>query len=107
MARIPTASRWFCEVASEGSLNRRLTSAEDNEKALLLGYPPIGLVDQGSFLHHPVQRRLHARMPGNAYRLANSRRCTSCHFPGRVESTRFHMAADGSFVGTRRAISSF
>src|SRR5712672_1031542 len=48
MARIPTASRWFCEIASEGSSHNRLTSAEDNEEALLLRYPPIGLVDQGS-----------------------------------------------------------
>ena len=48
MARIPTASRWFCEIASEGSSHNRLTSAEDDEEALLLGYPPIGLVDQGS-----------------------------------------------------------
>src|SRR6267142_4714789 len=47
MARIPTASRWFCEIASEGSSHNRLTSAEKNEEALLLGYPPIGLVDQG------------------------------------------------------------
>src|SRR6267142_610616 len=47
MARIPTASRWFCEIASEGSSHNRLTSAENNEEALLLGYPPIGLVDQG------------------------------------------------------------
>jgi len=48
MARIPTASRRFCEIASEGSSHNRLTPAEDNEEALLLGYPPIGLVDQGS-----------------------------------------------------------
>jgi hypothetical protein len=26
-----------------------LTSAEDNEEALLLGYPPIGLVDKNEF----------------------------------------------------------
>ena len=48
MARIPTASRWFCELASEGSSHNRLTSAEDNEEALLLDYPPVGLVDEGS-----------------------------------------------------------
>jgi hypothetical protein len=32
-----------------GFLPQPPTSAEDNEKALLLGYPPIGLVDEGSY----------------------------------------------------------
>ena len=38
----------FAGMTSVGSSHNRLTSAEDNEEALLLGYPPIGLVDQGS-----------------------------------------------------------
>jgi hypothetical protein len=44
-ARIPTESD-FSPISSVGSSHNRLTSAEDNEKALLLGYPPIGLVDR-------------------------------------------------------------
>src|SRR5258708_11502463 len=48
MARFHTASRCFCEIAWECFSHNRLTSAEDNEEALLLRYPPIGLVDQGS-----------------------------------------------------------
>jgi hypothetical protein len=35
----------FSPISSVGSSHDRLTSAEDNEEASLLGYPPIGLVD--------------------------------------------------------------
>jgi hypothetical protein len=32
-----------------GSSHSALTSGEDNEEALLLGYPPIGLLDEKEF----------------------------------------------------------
>src|SRR5258707_10447419 len=44
-AKIPTESD-FNPISSVGSSHGRLTSAEDNEEASLLGYPPIGLVDK-------------------------------------------------------------
>ena len=34
-----------------GSSRSRLTSAEDNEEALLSGYPPIGLLDASNTCH--------------------------------------------------------
>jgi hypothetical protein len=36
----------FHPLASVGSSHNRLTSAEENEEALLLGCPPIGLLDR-------------------------------------------------------------
>jgi hypothetical protein len=36
----------FRPICSVGCSHDRLTSAEDNEEASLLGYPPIGLVDR-------------------------------------------------------------
>src|SRR5438034_4247824 len=36
-------------MASVGSSHSRLTSAEDNEEASLLGCPPIGLLDREEF----------------------------------------------------------
>jgi len=43
-AWIPTESD-FSPISSVGSSHSRLTSAQDNEEASLLGYPPISLVD--------------------------------------------------------------
>ena len=36
---------------SLGSSHNRLTSAEDNEEALLSGYPPVGLWDARNIYH--------------------------------------------------------
>jgi hypothetical protein len=42
-------SRGFGPVSSVGSSHSALTSGEDNAEALLLGYPPIGLLDDKDF----------------------------------------------------------
>src|SRR5436853_7516635 len=48
-ARIPTEPD-VGPVSSVGSSHNRLSSAEDNKEASLLGCPPIGLVDEEMFM---------------------------------------------------------
>src|SRR6266571_3944429 len=50
MAGIPTESPRVLRE-SRGSSHSRLTSAEDNEEALLSGYPPVGLLDASNIYH--------------------------------------------------------
>src|SRR5712672_2982370 len=116
MARIPTASRWFCEIASLGSSHNRLTSAEDNQEALLLGYPPIGLVDQGSLrgckaslissaatprLYGP--RRVNTWNVGSLWLARAVRRCL-CHCFGRPQEAHQLPALRFRQLGPRRHI---
>ena len=55
-ARIPTEPD-LSLVSSAGSSHSRLTSAEDNVEALLLGYPPIGLVDKRNIEQSEEKKR--------------------------------------------------
>src|SRR6266571_157378 len=50
MAGIPTESPLVLRE-SLGSSHNRLTSAEDDEEALLSGYPPVGLLDAKNIYH--------------------------------------------------------
>jgi hypothetical protein len=44
-------------ISSAGSSHNRPSSAEDNEEALLLAYPAIGLVDKRSIEQSEEKRR--------------------------------------------------
>jgi hypothetical protein len=46
-----------------GSSHNRLTSAEDNEEALLSGYPPVGLLD-AKRIKQTEEKRKQPYIPG-------------------------------------------
>ena len=64
----------FAGISSVGSSHNRLTSAEDNEEALLSGYPPVGLLDARNTYHAeeqgnrlPLPERRGWRSPGGHF----------------------------------------
>ena len=60
-----------------GSSHNRLTSAEDNEEALLSGYPPVGLLD-AKRIEQTEEKRKQPYIPGlnaEALRLGRVNRC--------------------------------
>src|SRR5271166_491470 len=62
-ARIPTESE-VAPISSAGSSHNRPTSAEDNEEALLLAYPAIGLVDKRSIEQSEEKKKDGPYIPG-------------------------------------------
>jgi hypothetical protein len=61
-----------------GSSHNRLTSAEDNEEALLSGYPPVGLLDAKRIKQTEEKRKRQPYIPGlnaEALRLGRVRVC--------------------------------
>jgi hypothetical protein len=71
-ARIPTEPD-LSLVSSEGSSHNRLTSAEDNEAASLLGCPPIGLVDKRNIEQSKEKRKRGLISPASTPRLYGPR----------------------------------